>query len=526
MTVANRYRKDGPTTVASLRALITSALPNGSMVYLNGRSAVGDGAGGDFMWLSASQATLLTRTDYRKNVTAFPGSNQLTSATHGYLYDGLAFIVNSTRNGYTANVVYYAKVIDANTLTTHPTFADAKAGTNSITPTGTAAGLQLRRLTDWLGGIYVCPATDLSGASGAWVRVAAIESSRAPFAWWGVKSDDLTDNTEALQAAIEYCTAAGFTTNSADERALVLASGNTRFSRSLYFEKGLAIFGTSRDRSILKLADATNTSFDALYLANDTGNHFRFENWRVDGNRTGVAGGTQTGVHLETAGSYSKSIKATAWAVVAFNDDAIDWGNGRAQAAMSAVLVNDCLGYGVYDRGATDAAWDDTCEIGSFGKECYYAPDGGSDQAGVSFNGKMYGGGGLSVGGTWYTLFIGGAAINFLFEGQIDRSTGAAIIRINGNGSVANNHVFKGIRMAQPGSADNTVPFIDVSGARGVSFLSPIANRTNSIRGTYLISGDGSTEMVKVVAAIYPNNAGTSPLGTGVSNGVGGITVI
>lgn len=51
-------------------------------------------------------------------------------------------------------------------------------------------------------GIYIPPASDLTGASGVWVR---INSGEINARWWGVVGDGTTDNSTALQRFINYC---------------------------------------------------------------------------------------------------------------------------------------------------------------------------------------------------------------------------------------------------------------------------------------------------------------------------------
>ena len=68
---------------------------------------------------------------------------------------------------------------------------------------------------DPLGAIYVAPNRDLTGSTGAWIRVGAeLGQSNYKFlrlSWFGYKPDDLTDNTAAVNAALSIANISGFT---------------------------------------------------------------------------------------------------------------------------------------------------------------------------------------------------------------------------------------------------------------------------------------------------------------------------
>lgn len=103
---------------------------------------------------------------------------------------------------------------------------DNKQGLFKWDPSNQSANVAI----DTLMGIYVPPESDLTGASGAWVRVVENDNN---VKWWGAVGDGVTNDTSALQVAINV-------------------SGGTSVNRgSLYFPKGTYLHGYLQLKSYL-----------------------------------------------------------------------------------------------------------------------------------------------------------------------------------------------------------------------------------------------------------------------------------
>lgn len=90
------------------------------------------------------------------------------------------------------------------------------------------------------GGIYVAPASDRTGASGAWVRITT--NNIINLKWYGAKGDDSTDNTNAINAAVA----------AAQGKVLYAPAGTYRYSSTIYLGHDLSFIGDGGDNTIFK----------------------------------------------------------------------------------------------------------------------------------------------------------------------------------------------------------------------------------------------------------------------------------
>lgn len=124
------------------------------------------GREGVLKWQSASQAATLVG-DALTTTAVNSSTGALTIAGHG-LHNLAAVIVTSAVNGLSDNTIYWANVVDDDTIKLASSITNAFAGT-SVTLTGTT-NFSLKQHFDPMEGYFICPTSDLTGASGAWVR--------------------------------------------------------------------------------------------------------------------------------------------------------------------------------------------------------------------------------------------------------------------------------------------------------------------------------------------------------------------
>lgn len=151
-----------PTFVATRTAMLALNTAKDRVAYLTEAPLEGihdwDGSDLNAKVADASQTTTSINS----------GTDVITLASHGLL-NSQGVIALSAVNGLSLNTVYWVHKIDANTFTLHSNIYLGVSGLTPINLTGTT-NFSFRRLKDPEKRIYVTPATDLSGASGAWVR--------------------------------------------------------------------------------------------------------------------------------------------------------------------------------------------------------------------------------------------------------------------------------------------------------------------------------------------------------------------
>lgn len=163
----------------------TNAEYDGQAIYLSS-----GGRSGTFIWdASDLSGTLVTATATSDSVDS--GTDTITDADHPFSNgDGVA--VTAAVNGLSTNTVYY--VVNA-TSTTYQ--LSSTYGGSAFDLTGTT-NITVNRLLDPLQGVYVTPASDITGASGGWAR--KLDGYVTP-GMYG--HDGATVNDAASQAAID-----------------------------------------------------------------------------------------------------------------------------------------------------------------------------------------------------------------------------------------------------------------------------------------------------------------------------------
>lgn len=133
-------------------------------------------------------------------------TDTITITGHG-LHQNMSVIATTAVNGVALNTIYYVIWIDADNFKLSSTFDGARAGT-ALNLTGTSQ-MTFRRHYDPTRGLWVTPANDISGASGAWVRNLGPTGVRTARMFGAVGGGDLDvvantdaapDDTPAIQA--------------------------------------------------------------------------------------------------------------------------------------------------------------------------------------------------------------------------------------------------------------------------------------------------------------------------------------
>eukprot|EP00873_Tetraselmis_striata_P030373 jgi/Tetstr1/450637/TSEL_037673.t1 len=181
-------------TRASLKALDTSSFTHAYLTEV--------GREGQFRWNAADLSAKLLGPAVASSAVD-SATDTITSTAHG-LYTGHAVIITAAVNGLSANTLYYAIRVDANIFKLATSFANAFAAT-AVDLTGTDP-VEVKRHRDPMQGIYVTKDADITGASGAWVRMdGGWAVGPASVRLFGAKGDK-TDDSEAIYGAYAFTT--------------------------------------------------------------------------------------------------------------------------------------------------------------------------------------------------------------------------------------------------------------------------------------------------------------------------------
>ncbi|WP_157014903.1 hypothetical protein [Mesorhizobium xinjiangense] len=179
-----------PADIAALQAVDTGV---NTVAYLTDSSRAGQ-----FVWDASDFSGTLLGPDIVSS-SVDDGTDTITSAGHGLML-GQAVIVTAAVNGLATNTIYYVIKVDDDNFQLAASFDDAHDGT-PVNLTGTTT-TTVKWHHDAAQGVYVTPATDISGASGAWVRRQA--DNRLNPRWFGATGGASTDDSEAINLCIDF----------------------------------------------------------------------------------------------------------------------------------------------------------------------------------------------------------------------------------------------------------------------------------------------------------------------------------
>jgi hypothetical protein len=175
-------------TRTALKALTTSIT---RPVYL-----AESGREGMFSWDGSDRSSAILGAAITSS-TVNSTTEVITSVAHG-LKTGDAVIATTAVNGLSLQTIYYVIGVDADTFKLASSFANARAGT-AFNLTGTT-NFSVRQHKDPLEGVYVTPTSDITGASGAWIRKYDDLPTVRVF---GAVLDGSTDDSQPIQRALD-----------------------------------------------------------------------------------------------------------------------------------------------------------------------------------------------------------------------------------------------------------------------------------------------------------------------------------
>ncbi|WP_144223477.1 hypothetical protein [Mesorhizobium amorphae] len=169
------------------------------------------GKEGEFIWQSTApiQTALVgpainsvsvdASTDVIKTYDAGP---PIVGTKHGFR-TGHAVLTTTAVNGLALNTIYYVIFVDESSFKLATSFTNAVAGT-PFNLTGSSP-VTVRKHADPRQGVFVTPDSDLTGASGAWVR-AEFDFGNVQASWFDYagRNNSAEDDLPALQAAVDF----------------------------------------------------------------------------------------------------------------------------------------------------------------------------------------------------------------------------------------------------------------------------------------------------------------------------------
>jgi hypothetical protein len=210
-------------------------------------------------------------------------------------------------------------------------------------------------------GPYSITIRDANGAIVSYLAEVS-DSQSLSVATYGATGDGVTDDTAAIQAAINYLETLNYSASAGGRPALYFPPGKYLVG-TLTANKRHTFYGAGSSAVFLQLKSGVTTSLFVLNADRTVGNSLSDENHVVIngmtliGNRTdSTTVGSSHGIYCpDTAWTqttqYSPSIKSTDVVIENFTGDGIYFGNNRNWALLDRVIVRYCNDCALFTKG-------------------------------------------------------------------------------------------------------------------------------------------------------------------------------
>lgn len=387
--------------------------------------------------------------------------------------------------------------------------------------TGDARRCSLTTLAQWLGDNNVdVDASDVSfiqAGAGAVIRTSQ-DKMRETISVkdYGAVGDGVTNDTAAIQAAIDYVESIDYSVSLGGGRPSIRIPAGIYLVSGLTCDKIVEFYGDGMGSTILKLAAGATGSLFTLNAENITGtslddtNHCRFDNMTLLGNRVdSVTTGSSRGLDCPATSwpastQYSASVICNNVEIFNFTGDGIYLGVNRNWAILNNTIVRYCN-----DNAIAMYSYDNLVSNSSFGV-C------------KNFGVRMYAGGSNTF--TNCTIFYSksNVVINsfvnspcFFTNCALDAAAEDSVI-INGPATPIS-HVFTGCRLSGSSrSAANTYSDFSVAAVVGGAQIIGCTFALSVQPVQYLVKMNATSKVY--FTGNYFETTGSVPYGTAITN--------
>lgn len=213
------YVSNGPGQGSSYKVLTVPGGGTGVTTFTSGDPLTGNGTG------AVGQGTRTgSTTTFATSSGTLNSGNCIQTDANGNLVDaGLPCSAGSNITSVPDRTAL--KALDASSIKSASLTENGRAGVFSWVPSNLSSAVSL----DTNEGVYIAPASDPTGASGAWVR--QFDFSNYQTAWFGAVADYITDNTAVINSMIAVANVPNTSSSVGRQRAAYInVGGGVKFA--------------------------------------------------------------------------------------------------------------------------------------------------------------------------------------------------------------------------------------------------------------------------------------------------------